>query len=514
MDVPAPDPGPPIANPDSYSVHVTDILNEDAPGVLENDIEPDGESMTAHLIQDTSNGNLNLAYNGSFTYMPDPGFVGIDSFSYKAHDGNSTGNIANVTIKVNTTQSFIEETSSGFQDRNAVNIVTTEESLSGVPNNLYLTSISVNPNIDVESVTGMGLSWIPLESQCGAMGGSQSEVWFAIGNETTSDGVITAQLASDAKSMVVSTSRISGINPQDPFGSIITGNNNPNNSCSGGSVSDNYDFQIDIKNQNSMLFGVIGASYEQNGYQHLPGPGFVEVFHKVTKFSDVGLSVVQKPDLSISETSLDGAFSQLRDWHVIGIEIKPEGLGDTTNSPPTSNAGGPYTNNTGLSITFDGSGSFDLGGSIVSYDWDFGDESSGSGVSPTHSYDIPETYDVSLTVTDNEGAMHTSTTKANVSLLGGSPLSIIDITPNNMTKGEIIPVIVSGTGFESGLVVTFGGAGFAPTVETIPIVDSETISFNITRDDKGPKRDYVYDVTVTNPDGAYVTRPGIFTVYN
>ena len=83
-----------------------------------------------------------------------------------------------------------------------------------------------------------------------------------------------------------------------------------------------------------------------------------------------------------------------------------------------------------------------------------------------------------------------------------------------MTKGEIIPVIVSGTGFQSGATITFGGAGFAPTVETIPIVDSETISFNVTRDDKGPKRDYVYDVTVTNPDGVSDTLLGKFTVYN
>jgi len=515
MNVPAPDPGPPIANPDSYSVLVTDILSEEAPGVLENDIEPDGEPMTAHLIQDTSNGNLNLAYNGSFVYIPDPGFIGIDSFSYKAHDGNSAGNIANVTIQVNTTPSFIEETSSGFQDRNAVNSVTTEESLSGVPNNLYLASISVNPNIDVKSVIGMNLDWRELKTQCGSMGGSQTEVWYAIGDEVTSDGVITAQLASDAKSMVVSASRISGINPQSPFGSVISGNfNGENGLCSGGNVSDNYNFQIDIENQNSMLFGAIGASYEQNGYQHSPGSGFEEIFHWVTKFNDVGLSVVQKPNIPISTTSLDGTFSQLRDWHVIGIEIKPEGFGDSTNIAPSAYVGGPYSGNSGSQITFDGSDSFDPDGSIVSYEWTFGDGNVGTGMNPTHTYGVSGTYNVSLKVTDNEGASNFSDTTATIISLQGSNLTVTSIVPNFMTKGEIITTSITGTGFQSGSIVTFGGAGFAPTVLNIPSVEEEKITVEITRDTRGPKNDYVYDVTVTNPDGVSVTLPMAFTVYN
>ncbi len=95
---------------------------------------------------------------------------------------------------------------------------------------------------------------------------------------------------------------------------------------------------------------------------------------------------------------------------MIGIEINPEGLGGTSNSPPMSNVGGPYTENVGNPIIFDGTGSFDLGGSIISYDWDFGDGNFGSGENPSHSYDATGTYNVSLTVTDNDGAEHISTT--------------------------------------------------------------------------------------------------------
>ena len=58
-----------------------------------------------------------------------------------------------------------------------------------------------------------------------------------------------------------------------------------------------------------------------------------------------------------------------------------------------------------LTASFDGSGSSVPGGSIASYSWDFGDGSSaGSGATPQHTYAAPGTYQVTLTVTSNQGA--------------------------------------------------------------------------------------------------------------
>jgi len=464
LDVPPPPPGPPLAYPDSYSVDVPNTLNTPSPGVLLNDIEPDGGSMNATLVSTTSNGTLALNLDGSFAYIPNSDFLGIDSFSYKAIDGDGPSNVVDVTIEVNTTPSFIEETSAGFQDRNTVTSVTTSESLSGVPNNLYITSISVNPNIDVESVTGMNLDWIELRSQCGSMGGSQTEVWYAIGNETTSDGVITAQLDSGAKSMVVSASRISGINPQSPFGTIYSGNYyGENGSCSGGNVTNNYNIQMNIENQNSMLFAAIGASQEQNGYQHTPGPGFVEIFHWVTKFSDVGLSVVQKPNLPMSTTSLDGAFSQLRDWHVIGIEIKPQGLGSSTNSPPTAVLDGPYIGIEDSSISFNGTNSSDPDNDSLTFSWDFGDGSTGSGPTPTHAYSWGDTFTVTLTVSDGNGGSDSAT-------------SFVTITEVNDT-----PIVDAGGPYTETVnnAITFDGSGsFDPDNQDETEINDQTLNYS------------------------------------
>ncbi len=53
---------------------------------------------------------------------------------------------------------------------------------------------------------------------------------------------------------------------------------------------------------------------------------------------------------------------------------------------------------------FDAGGSFDPDGNIVSYSWNFGDGTNGSGENVTHTYDDIDTFTVTLTVTDNDGA--------------------------------------------------------------------------------------------------------------
>ncbi len=58
----------------------------------------------------------------------------------------------------------------------------------------------------------------------------------------------------------------------------------------------------------------------------------------------------------------------------------------------------------GLTCSFDGTGSSDPEGPIVSYQWNFGDTTAGSGVQPSHAYEQAGTYTVTLTVTDGNGA--------------------------------------------------------------------------------------------------------------
>jgi hypothetical protein len=90
----------PVANNDSYSTARNAQLNVGAPGVLSNDSDADGDALSAALDSQPPNGTVTLNADGSFTYIPDAGFVGVDSFTYHANDGTANSNIATVDITV------------------------------------------------------------------------------------------------------------------------------------------------------------------------------------------------------------------------------------------------------------------------------------------------------------------------------------------------------------------------------------------------------------------------------
>lgn len=56
-----------------------------------------------------------------------------------------------------------------------------------------------------------------------------------------------------------------------------------------------------------------------------------------------------------------------------------------------------------LLVAFDAGASNDPDGTIVAYEWDFGDGAHGSGVALAHTYSAPGAYEVQLTVRDDAG---------------------------------------------------------------------------------------------------------------
>jgi hypothetical protein len=58
-------------------------------GVLANDSDPDGDVLTSLLVDGPQHGTLELNDDGSFSYQPEAGYHGIDSFTYVALDGHS-----------------------------------------------------------------------------------------------------------------------------------------------------------------------------------------------------------------------------------------------------------------------------------------------------------------------------------------------------------------------------------------------------------------------------------------
>jgi 6-phosphogluconolactonase (cycloisomerase 2 family)/PKD repeat protein len=82
----------------------------------------------------------------------------------------------------------------------------------------------------------------------------------------------------------------------------------------------------------------------------------------------------------------------------------------------------------GSASTFAGGPSTDPDGTVKTYAWDFGDGSTGTGATGTHTYAQPGTYDVRLTVTDDEGCSTTTVYTGQATLCTGSPYATITKT--------------------------------------------------------------------------------------
>ena len=90
----------PTASPDSFIVLVDRTLNVNAPGVLANDGDLDGDSLAATRLTSPAHGVVTLAANGGFSYTPATGFIGVDAFSYRATDGSAFSATRVVTLNV------------------------------------------------------------------------------------------------------------------------------------------------------------------------------------------------------------------------------------------------------------------------------------------------------------------------------------------------------------------------------------------------------------------------------
>ena len=165
------------------------------------------------------------------------------------------------------------------------------------------------------------------------------------------------------------------------------------------------------------------------------------------------------------------------------------------NVEPTANPNGPYTAVAGSVIRFSSAGSSDPDGSIVSYDWNFGDSNAGTGPEPTHTYQSEGTFTVSLTVTDDDGATDTASTTATINPADGN-------TPPSADAGGPY------TGFV-GDSLSFDGSASADTDGSIVRFDWD-FGDNSTAADAGPAPthifaaagEYTITLTVTDDQGA------------
>ncbi|HZJ06798.1 MAG TPA: PKD domain-containing protein, partial [Nocardioidaceae bacterium] len=141
---------------------------------------------------------------------------------------------------------------------------------------------------------------------------------------------------------------------------------------------------------------------------------------------------------------LNGPLTGGNDWRARAVFLV-NGPVAPPNVAPTAS----FTQScTELVCDFDGGGSTDSDGSIVSYNWDFGDSTLGSGANVQHAYTGPGDYQVKLTVTDDDGAASSKTTT--VSVQGPQANQISFVARSTAQANAVAPAVTMPAGVEAG----------------------------------------------------------------
>ncbi len=161
-------------------------------------------------------------------------------------------------------------------------------------------------------------------------------------------------------------------------------------------------------------------------------------------------------DAVVSGPSLDGNDWRSRGMFLFGAPTFP-------NQAPTASA---TSSCSGLSCSFNATASSDPDGSVVSYDWNFGDATPhGTAVTTSHSYARAGTYNVSLVVTDDRGAQ--STPWSGTVNAVASTKSVAFVGKAGFNGSSASPSVVVPAGVNAGdtelLFVSAATAGVIPT---------------------------------------------------
>ncbi len=152
---------------------------------------------------------------------------------------------------------------------------------------------------------------------------------------------------------------------------------------------------------------------------------------------------------------------------------------------------------------FDGSGSYDPDGTIVMYEWSFGDGNTGIGETVSHHYDEVGTYTATLTVTDDFGISCSNTTDVEVyehptASVSAQPSSVYepggDVTFSATVSGGTPPYNCTWTIGDTTYATETVPSGQQPTAHTVFVSEDTTAILNVLDAHNCPATD---EVTVT-----------------
>ena len=179
------------------------------------------------------------------------------------------------------------------------------------------------------------------------------------------------------------------------------------------------------------------------------------------------------------------------------------------NEPPDASVSANRTSaNAGETIAFDATGSTDTDGSIASYEWAFGDESTATGAQPSHTFSSAGSYTVDVTVTDDDGATDNATVTVKISEPNQSPNAVVSANRTTVGVGEPVAFDASESSDPDGPIAasdwTFGdgnGSASQQPVHEYASAGTYTVELTVT-DDDGATDNTTVEITVAEPNEA------------
>ncbi len=258
---------PPVAIPDVYITSKGEPLVVDDPGHLANDYDINGDALSWITYQLPSNGTVSeTSTDGTFTYTPDPGFSGVDSFIVTISDGN--GGIASGQIAI-----LVKDNASPVAVPDVYTIPEGESLVVSAPGHLGNDS-------DPE---GDPLEWISYTfPSSGTMSGTSSDGGFTYTPDAGFNGLETITISitdgngniAQGQLIILVKENLAPVAVPDVFS---TAQGEPLVVTAPGHLANDYDPEGDPVEWISYTFpenGTVSGTSSDGGFTYTPNPGF------------------------------------------------------------------------------------------------------------------------------------------------------------------------------------------------------------------------------------------------
>jgi len=448
-----------IANSAPVANDQTVTLNEDeTASITLTASDANGDALTYQIVTEPSHGTL-TGSAPNLTYTPSQNYNGSDSFTFKANDGSLDSNTATVTLSIQS----VNDSPTATDDTVTTNEDTAIAAIAVLTND-------TDPDGDTLSIDDFNQ---PTHGTTGSNG----------------DGTLTYTPGINFNGTDSFTYTVS-----DGNGGIDTATVNITiNPVNDAPVANDQSVTLNEDETASITLTASDADGDALAYQIVTGQS-----HGTLTGTAPNLTYTPSQNYNGSDSftfkANDGTVDS--DDATVTITVNP------ANDPPVANAGPDQTASQGNVVTLDGSGSSDIDGDTITYNWTFISVPTGSTatlsnpsiVNPTFTADLIGTYEVQLIINDG-----TTDSAPDIVVVNIVALPTVEISANPLTIITGQSSTLTWTSTNADTCVIDPALGNVALNGSVTVTPTETTTYTITATNPGGTATASVTVTVNQP---------------